>query len=363
MVDYVKIKIKAGRGGAGAVSFQRLRSRPYGPPDGGDGGDGGDIYLVVDKDLTTLLPYRFKKDFKATDGARGGKNQKKGARGEPFYLQVPAGTKITDSEGRLIADLVKVGETVMVAKGGKGGRGNGHIKRSEFTRLPSFVRRSGQGIKHAELKVKDSDTKIHNSKFKILNSKEMWHWFEEGEQGQEVTLTLELKLLADMGLIGLPNAGKSTLLSKLTAAHPEIAPYPFTTLEPNLGVMSYKGKELVLADIPGLIEGASKGKGLGDLFLRHVERTKFLAHLISVESQNPVGNLETINKELQSYSEDLADKPQIILLTKIDILDEKELKNKIYQFKNKHIKVLPIAAISGEGLEKLKDEIIKRFSI
>ena len=355
MVDYVKIKLKAGKGGAGAVSFQTARARPKGPPDGGDGGDGGDIYLIANKDLTTLLPYRFKKDFKARDGQHGGKNRKTGSRGEPLYLEVPAGTKVTDAEGRLIADLVKVGEPVMVAKGGKGGRGNGHIKRSEF-RDRSLRNQIESHSLSTTPACRQAGRGLQNSEFK-----DMWSWHEEGEECQEVTLTLELKLLADVGLIGLPNAGKSTLLSKLTAAHPKIADYPFTTLEPNLGVMNHKGRELVLADIPGLIEGSSKGRGLGDLFLRHVERTKVLVHLVSVESQNPLGNLETINKELKSHSEELVDKPQVILLTKIDIVDEKELKNKIAQFKKNRIKVIPISSMSGEGLEELKDELIKRF--
>lgn len=334
MVDFVKIKVKAGKGGAGAVSFQTAKGRPKGPPDGGDGGDGGDVYLITNRDLTTLLPYRFKKDFKATDGARGGKNNKKGARGEPLYLEVPTGTRVTDSENRLIADLVGIGEAVMVAKGGKGGRGNAHVKKSDF-----------------------------ESKSKSLSQtrSEMWGWHEEGEEGQEAALTLELKLLADVGLIGLPNAGKSTLLSKLTAARPRIEAYPFTTLEPNLGVMSHKGKEIVLADIPGLIEGSSQGKGLGDLFLRHVERTKILAHLVSVESLEPLRDLITINKELRLHAKELADKPQVILLTKIDILNEKELKYKADQFKNKNIKVLPISAMSGQGLGDLKDKLIQRF--
>src|SRR3989344_1121514 len=230
MVDYVKLKLKAGRGGNGAVSFSHLRGQPYGPPDGGDGGDGGDVYLVVTKDLTTLLPYRYKKHFEAEDGTRGGKNQKTGKHGGSLLLEIPPGTRVTDEEERLIADLTRVGEKVLIAKGGSGGRGNMHIKRSDF------------GPKM---------------------SKDDWHWFEKGEGGGELTITLELKLLADVGLIGLPNAGKSTLLSKLTAAHPKIAAYPFTTIEPNLGVMHHKGKELVIADIPGLIEGASHGKGLG----------------------------------------------------------------------------------------------------
>ncbi len=334
MIDYVRIKLKAGKGGDGAVSFQHLRGQPYGPPDGGDGGDGGDVYLVVTKDLTTLLPYRYKKQFEAEDGTRGGKNHKTGKHGEPLLLEVPPGTKVTDKEEKPIADLTRVGEKVLISKGGRGGRGNAHVKKSEFR------------MRSSEFKQEEK------SKFEML------HWFEKGEESTEIGVTLELKLLADVGLIGLPNAGKSTLLSKLTAAHPKIAAYPFTTIEPNLGVMHHKGKELVMADIPGLIEGASKGKGLGDQFLRHVERTKVLVHLISVESNDPVADLKTVDNELKQYSEQLIRKPQIYILTKIDTVDLEDFKNKVSQFKKKKIKILPISAISGDGLEELKDAII-----
>ena len=334
MIDYVRIKVKPGKGGDGAVSFQHLRGQPYGPPDGGDGGDGGDVYLVVTKDLTTLLPYRYKKQFEAEDGTRGGKNHKTGKHGEPLLLEVPPGTKVTDKEERPIADLTRVGDKVLIVKGGRGGRGNAHVKKSEFR------------MRNSEFK------KEENSKFNML------HWFEKGEESTEIGITLELKLLADVGLIGLPNAGKSTLLSKLTAAHPKIAAYPFTTIEPNLGVMHHKGKELVMADIPGLIEGASKGKGLGDQFLRHVERTKVLVHLISVESTDPIADLKTVDNELKQYSDQLRRKPQIYILTKIDTVDLEDFKNKVSQFKKKRIKVLPISAISGDGLEELRDAII-----
>ncbi|MEX0621931.1 MAG: GTPase ObgE [Candidatus Woykebacteria bacterium] len=336
MVDYVRLKLKAGKGGDGAASFQRLPKRPMGPPDGGDGGDGGSVYLVVAKDLTTLLPFRYKKDFQAQDGTRGGKNQKKGKHGGDLLLKIPPGTKVTDQKGNQIFDLTKDGEKVMVVKGGKGGRGNMHIKRSDF------------GPKM---------------------SKEDWRWFEKGEDGQEIAITLELKLLADVGLIGLPNAGKSTLLSVLTAAHPKIGPYPFTTTEPNLGVMKHKGIEIVVADIPGLIEGASRGKGLGDQFLRHVERTQVLVHLVSADSDDPIADIKTVDNELKEYSknltaakQDLLDKPQIYILSKIDVVDLEEFKNKIGQIKKKRVKILPISSVSGDGLEELKDAIITQTS-
>ena len=332
MVDYVKLHIKAGKGGNGAASFQRLRGRPYGPPDGGDGGEGGNVYLIANKDLTTLVPYRYKKNFEAEDGLRGGKNQRIGKSGEDLLLPVPAGTKVMDAKERLFADLTNVGEKALVAKGGKGGRGNMHIKRSEIKEsTPGLGRKS-----------------------------EAWRWFEPGEEGQEIELILELKLLADVGLIGLPNAGKSTLLSKLTAATPKIAAYAFTTTEPNLGVTHHKGREVVIADIPGLIEGASKGKGLGDLFLRHVERTKILVHLVSVESEDPIRDLKVVDKELKKYSKELADKPQVYLLTKIDAVDLETFNNNISQFKKKRIKVLPISSMTGDGLEELKDEMISK---
>ena len=331
MVDYVKLHLNAGKGGNGAASFQRLRGRPYGPPDGGDGGEGGSVYLIVSKDLATLVPYRYKKNFEAENGLRGGKNHKKGKMGESLLLPVPPGTKVMDTSERLFADLTNVGEKVMVAKGGAGGRGNMHIKRSEIRgNTPGLGRKS-----------------------------EAWRWFEPGEEGQEIELILELKLLADVGLIGLPNAGKSTLLSKLTAATPKIAAYAFTTTEPNLGVMHHKGREVVIADIPGLIEGASKGKGLGDQFLRHVERTKILGHLVSVESDDPIKDLKAVDNELKEYSKELANKPQVYLLTKIDIVDLEAFKNNIRQFRNKRIKVLPVSSFTGDGLTELKDEIIR----
>jgi GTP-binding protein len=279
------------------------------------------------------VPYRYKKNFEAESGLRGGRNHRKGKSGEDLLLSVPAGTKVMDAKGRLFADLTNFGEKVLVAKGGKGGRGNMHIKRSEIRgNTPGLGRKS-----------------------------EAWRWFEPGEGGQEIELILELKLLADVGLIGLPNAGKSTLLSKLTAATPKIAAYAFTTTEPNLGVMHHKGREVVIADIPGLIEGSSKGKGLGDQFLRHVERTKILVHLVSVESDDPIKDLKAVDNELKEYSEELADKPQVYLLTKIDIVDLETFKNNISQFKNKKIKVLPISSMTGDGLEELKDEMISKL--
>src|SRR3989344_1973394 len=250
MIDYVKISVKAGSGGDGQISFRAQKGKPFGVADGGDGGNGANVYIVPTKDLNTLASYRYKKDFEAPKGGHGGKNGRTGAHSEDMYLEVPIGTLIKDEKGELIFDLTKPADKVLVAQGGVGGRGNQHLKH--------LVRERRDAGEHGIIRV-----------------------FEKGKEGEKFDLILELKILADVGLIGYPNAGKSTLLSILTAAKPKIANYPFTTLEPNLGVMSFKGKEIVLADIPGLIEGASHGKGLGGEFLRHVERTRILVHLVS----------------------------------------------------------------------------------
>ena len=335
MVDYVKIHIKAGNGGNGHVAFKRLKGKPYGPPDGGNGGDGGNVFIKASTNQSTLLLYRFKKDFKAEDGHNGGKSLKQGAKGEDLILEVPQGTLLKDETSETIIDLTNNNQKELVALGGKGGRGNAHIKRSDAS----------------------------GDKEKL---KEMLKKAETGGEGEEIKITLELKLLADAGLIGLPNSGKSTLLSKLTKAKPKIAPYQFTTLEPNLGVMYHKDKEIVIADIPGLIEGAAKGKGLGDQFLRHVERTRLLLHLVSGDTLDPLQDIAIVKNEIAEYSkrvgereEVLADKPEVIILSKIDTLNPTELKNKIDQIKNKHIEVHPISSMTGEGLEELKDELVK----
>ena len=334
MVDYVKIKIKAGDGGSGHASFSKLKGKPYGSPDGGDGGDGGNAFIKATSNLSTLIPYRYKKDFEAKDGQSGGKSQRKGAKGEDLFLEVPPGTLIKDESGFTIVDLIKHDQRELIALGGKGGRGNAHIKRSS---MPPNQKIS-EFSKHAE----------------------------GGGNGEEVTITLELKLLANVGLVGIPSSGKSTLLSKLTSAKPKISPHPFTTLEPNLGVMYHKGKELVLADIPGLIEGASEGKGLGDQFLRHIERTKILVHVVSAESQNLFADIVVIKKELSEYSkkippgnQSLSDKPEVMVLNKIDVLSEDELKNKLDQFKKYNMEVIPISSTIGDGLDKLMDKIIE----
>lgn len=330
MVDYVNIKVKAGEGGDGHVSFLRQKGKPFGIPEGGDGGAGADVFIVPSKDLNTLAPYRFKKDFKANKGENGGRNNKTGAKAEDMFLEVPLGTLIKDSSGNLIFDITKLTDKVLVAKGGHGGRGNIHLRH--------LIRERQEQGEKGLIKV-----------------------FEPGSAGEEAELILELKVLADVGLIGFPNAGKSTLISKLTAAKPKIADYPFTTLEPNLGVLHSKNKEIVIADIPGLIEGASSGKGLGDQFLRHIERTKLLLHLVSLESQDAFADYKIINSELANYGEQLKQIKQIVCLTKIDLVNQEKVAEVSQIFKKKKIKVFPISAVAEMGLEDLKKELFKQI--
>ncbi len=357
MVDYVHITVKAGNGGNGHVSFKITRGKPFGEADGGDGGKGGNVVIIPSKDLNTLAPYRFKKNFEADPGENGGRNGRTGAGAPDLLLEVPLGTLVKDKKGSLIFDINKLDDRVLVAEGGKPGRGNAHLRHV-------ITERKKQG------------------------ERGLIRVYEPGSPGEEIELTLELKILADIGLVGLPNAGKSTLISKLTAARPKIADYPFTTLEPNLGVMfagpaqrrpastssltlagAHAGsprrspayQEIVIADIPGLIEGASAGKGLGDQFLRHIERTRLLVHLVAVDSQRTLEDYEIINKELTDYSEKLKEIPQVVCLNKIDLVDERTVKEVEDSFKKKKVKVLRISALAGIGLEELKKEIVKKF--
>lgn len=285
LVDEAQITLKAGDGGDGLASFRHEKYVPRGGPDGGDGGDGGDIYFVVAADVNTLFDYLRVKQFRAEGGQNGRKKKQTGQDGSDLELKIPPGTIVTDAEsGQAIADLTKTGDRLIIAHGGKGGRGNYHFA-----------------------------TATHQAP----------HEAEPGTPGQERRLKLELKLIAQVGIIGLPNAGKSTLLARISAARPKIADYPFTTLEPNLGVAQIDKKTFVVADIPGLIEGASDGKGLGVKFLRHVERTKLLWHLVDATSADPVKDYRTIRDELQKFSAALAKKPEIIVLNKIDAMDKK----------------------------------------
>ncbi|MBU1499417.1 GTPase ObgE [Patescibacteria group bacterium] len=331
MIDFARITIKAGDGGNGRVSFRREKFVPKGGPDGGDGGDGGSVWLETDKDLNTLKPFQFQKKFSAQDGEAGGKNKRHGADGNDLVIKVPVGTVVkTVGSVLTVIDLVESGERVCLAKGGRGGKGNWQFRSPTMT-TPRIA--------------------------------------EAGTSGEAKQLTLELKLLADVGLIGLPNSGKSTLLSVLTKARPKIADYPFTTLEPNLGVMEImEGSDpsgLVIADIPGLIEGASKGKGLGIEFLRHIERCKILVHLLDgakllIEpAKSLLRDYEVIRGELASYSTSLIEKPEIIVLNKIDVLNKQQIKTAMTTLKKTKKKVIAISAATHENLEELKKELGK----
>ena len=323
--DYAKIIIKSGDGGNGAVSFRREKYVAAGGPDGGDGGRGGSIYFIVDPDSNTLVDFRFKKKFKAENGKNGEGARKYGKSGEDLYVKVPIGTLIKDAEtGKIIADLSHKGQKELILPGGRGGKGNCHFATST-RQAPRFS--------------------------------------QDGEKGIEKEVILELKLLADVGLIGFPNVGKSTFLSRTTSATPKIADYHFTTLEPNLGVVKNEyGDSFVIADIPGIIEGASNGTGLGLQFLRHIERTRLLLHVIDVsgiEGRIPVEDFKTINEELKNYSEKLSKRKQIIVANKIDSMQDETLYNDLEHLaKKNNIEIFKISAATGDGIQKL----LKRVS-
>ena len=322
--DYVKIYAEAGKGGNGAIAFRREKYVAAGGPDGGDGGKGGNIYFKVDKDANTLIEFRFKKKFKAESGQNGEGGHKYGKSGEDLYIPVPIGTIIKDAKTKeILADLSHPNQTALILKGGRGGKGNSHFATST-RQAPRFA--------------------------------------EDGEPGEEKELILELKLLADVGLIGFPNVGKSTFLSVVTSANPKIANYHFTTIEPNLGVVKSKyGDSFVIADIPGIIEGASKGIGLGLQFLRHIERTRLLLHFIDVsgtEGRKPVEDYKKVNEELKKYSEKLAKRTQIIVANKIDSMtDEKLYKDLENLAKKNNQKIFKISAVTGEGIEDLMNYV------
>ena len=341
MIDYAKIEVKAGNGGNGIVSFRREKYIPKGGPDGGDGGDGGSIYFQVDKDLNTLRPFQYQKKYQAEAGKKGGGAKKTGRDGQDVIIKVPAGTMVKMEAGKgqsdNLFDLTEYGRKVCVVKGGQGGRGNWQFRSPTLT-TPRIA--------------------------------------EPGRPGGKLDLILELKLLADIGLIGLPNAGKSSLLAVLTKARPEIADYPFTTLEPNLGVMefSFSKKQpsggLVIADIPGLIEGASQGKGLGDQFLRHIERCQVLAHILDgaiwldteVNKSSVLDRYQTIRQELKQYSPQLLEKPELVVLNKIDILSEKTVTKIVSILKETGNKVVAVSAATKENLTQLKREMMGMYN-
>lgn len=319
-VDYTKIFVKSGDGGRGCVSFRREKFVPKGGPDGGDGGRGGHVIIRASAELNTLLDCRYNREYKAQRGEHGKGSNKHGKDGEDIVIRVPVGTVIKDdSTGELLADFFENGQEIVIAEGGRGGLGNSHFATST-RQAPKFA--------------------------------------QPGEEGQERWLVLELKLLADVGLIGLPNAGKSTLISVMSAAKPKIADYPFTTLVPNLGVVKIDDqKSFVVADIPGLIEGAHTGAGLGFQFLRHVERNAVLLHLVDVsdiQPSDPVEDFEKINKELILYSPELASKPVAVAATKIDIAADGERLDKLAKYcKKKKIAFFPVSAATGQGIKNL----------
>ncbi len=325
-IDEAKIYVKSGAGGRGCVSFRREKYVPRGGPNGGDGGNGGDVVMVARENMTSLLDHRYQQHYRAKRGEHGRGKDQHGKNAPTLYIPVPLGTVIKDFDtGEILGDLTEDGETLIVAKGGKGGKGNAR-----------FVTSTNQAPKIAE----------------------------PGGEGEERTLQLELKLLADVGIIGFPNAGKSTLISRISAARPKIADYPFTTLVPNLGVVSYHdGRTFVVADIPGLIEGAHAGAGLGIQFLRHIERTKLLVHLLDlspITNRDPIDDYETMNKELKAYSEELSKKPQIVAANKIDITESREKLEEVKKYFDKSgIKIFPISSATGEGVIELIREIGK----
>lgn len=328
-IDYAKIFIKSGDGGNGCVSFRREKFVPRGGPNGGDGGNGGNVIFRATSNLGTLLDYRYNKHFRAKRGEHGQGGDKTGRNGKDIIVKVPMGTVVRNAEtGTVLAELLEDKEEVIVLEGGKGGRGNVHFK-SSTNQAPRIA--------------------------------------DKGRKGEEVEVILELKLIADVGLVGFPNAGKSTLISKISAAKPKIADYPFTTLIPNLGIVKYNEYDtFVVADIPGIIEGASSGKGLGIQFLRHIERTKILLFMVDATKleneyidSDPLSDYRLLLKELKNYSDEMLDKPRVICFTKIDSVFD-ETKQRIEDIKTDE-NVIMISALTGEHLKELKDLLWKKL--
>lgn len=321
--DEAKIYIKGGDGGSGIVSFRREKYVPRGGPDGGDGGRGGSVIFQADEGLNTLQPFRYRKRYVAENGRQGEGARRRGADGADLIVKVPVGTIVREAEtNRLLADLSQPGQQVVLARGGAGGRGNPHFA-SATRKAPRIA--------------------------------------ERGQKGEEFWLKLELKLIADVGLVGFPNAGKSTLLSRISNAKPKVADYPFTTLVPNLGVVDYHGETFVVADIPGLIEGAHSGAGLGHDFLRHIERTRLLVHLVDITQDQPELAYRQINKELALYNKELAAKPQLVVANKIDTgtANLPKLQEEVAKDRQR---LYPISAVTGEGIEELLSAVYKRLT-
>ena len=324
--DHTKIIIRSGNGGPGAVSFRREKYVPRGGPDGGDGGRGGHIIMEATHDLNTLSGFRYRQNFQAGHGQSGSAVKRSGKAGDDLLIKVPVGTLVKDAEdGKIIADLTEPGRQVVILKGGRGGRGNTHFATST-RQTPQFA--------------------------------------EKGEPGSELEIELELKLIADVGLIGLPNAGKSSLLTKISAARPKVADYPFTTLEPSLGVVDHKAESFVAVDIPGLIEGAHQGVGLGHRFLRHIERTRLLIHLVDLSGlsgRDPYQDYLQINQELSLYDPDLINKEQIVAGNKIDLPESQQVWEKFCSQVTDRT-VIPVSAATGEGINRLLDAVIEKLS-
>ncbi len=321
-LDQAKIYIKAGDGGSGSASFRREKFIEFGGPDGGDGGNGGSIIFQSDRNLNTLIDYRYAQHFKAQKGGHGSKRNKTGSGGKDLVLKVPVGTQIYEEDNiSLIYDFTKNKERFLVANGGKGGLGN--------------------------VRFKSSTNRAPKKKTEGKNGEEFWIW-------------LQLKVIADIGIIGMPNAGKSSLLAALTRAKPKIASYPFTTINPNLGVTYHKNKEMTLADIPGLVEGAHKGIGLGDKFLRHIERCKVLLHLIDLTENDLVNSYIKIKQELSAYDEKMNKKREIIFFNKSDLLSKIDINNKLKIFKNKIGKKYEVISVfKNEDIKRIKETLIK----
>jgi len=316
-IDEVSIKVRAGDGGNGCISFRREKYAPRGGPDGGDGGKGGDVIAIADENLRTLLDLSYQRSYKARRGENGGGSQMYGKSGPDLLIPVPVGSVIHDQDsGEQLADLVQPGEQFAIARGGKGGRGNIHFK-TATNQAPRVA--------------------------------------EEGVKGGGRKIRIELKLISEAGIIGFPNSGKSTLISRLSAARPKIADYPFTTLVPNLGVVKYRSfKSFVIADMPGLIKGASQGAGLGIQFLRHIERTRILVQLVECTSEDPVQDVKALEAELGAYDPSLPGRPRIIALSKTDLCPEqKQLDKKLRAFQRKGYEVVAISSVTGAGLDKL----------
>lgn len=328
-IDEAKIKIRAGHGGRGCVSFRREKFIPRGGPDGGPGGQGGDVVFVADSSFSTLLDFRYKKVIEAQAGQSGLGSQCDGRAAEDVVVPVPVGTVVYDEDGNVICDFTEEGQREILAKGGRGGKGN---------------------------------------MFFVTSTRQAPQFAQEGEEGEVKTIRLELKLLADVGLIGLPNAGKSTFISSVTQARPKIADYPFTTLSPCLGVAVYKdSKPFVIADLPGLIEGAHEGKGMGDKFLKHSERTRVILHLVSLspdEQMLPLDRYRMIEKEMKSYYKGKKPKQDtIVLLTKTDLVSMEEIEAQVSEFAKENVLVIPISSVAHTNIDKVLIEIGTRLAV